>query len=130
MCTLQLVADYDQPTLQQLELVANKIDRLLAQLNLMPKQSRSYKAVASQYVDIDVLLQSLKTRQELRALNELALKQVNVTISLFTQDRQLHQQRNTVSDFLLKYRKKQYSRLFISMIEGEESKNIINNSTL
>lgn len=130
MCTLQLVADYDQSTLQQLELVAKKVDRLYVELSYTPEQQRSYQKVASQYLDIEVSLEALKTRQQLRELNELTLKQVDITISLFRQDRELHKQRNTVSDFLLKRRRKQYNRLFISMIKGEEAKKIINNSTL
>lgn len=130
MCTLQLVADYDQSTLQQLELVAKKVDRLYVELSYTPEQQRTYQKVTSQYLDIEVSLEALKTRQQLRALNELTLKQVDITISLFRQDRELHKQRNTVSDFLLKRRRKQYNRLFISMIKGEEAKKIINNSTL
>ena len=75
-------------------------------------------------MDIDVELQALKTRQELRALNELTLKQVNITISLFKQDREQHKKQDTISNFLLKRHRKQYNRLFLAMIKGEEAKKI------
>ena len=123
-CSLQLISDYDQKTLSQLEITAKKIDRLFIRLSYMPVHQRRFSNAVSSYMDIDVELQALKTRQELRALNELTLKQINIAISLFSQDKEKHKKQNTISDFVLKRHRKQYNRLFIAMIKGEEAKKL------
>ena len=121
-CALQLISDYDQRSLDQMELIAKKVDRLYLQLEYMAANKRDYHRVAASYLDIDVELQALKTRQQLRAINELALTQVEIAISLWKKGRQRHQQINTVTDFFIKRYRKQYNRLYLAMIKGEESK--------
>ena len=121
-CALQLVSDFDQQSLKQMELVAKKVNRLFIKLSYLSPEQRNYHQVKSSYMDVDVELQALKTRQQLRPLNELTLKQLNIIISLWQQGRDRHKSANTVSDFLLKRHQKQYNRMFVAMIKGEESK--------
>lgn len=121
-CTTTLISDYDQNTVEQMELIAKKIDRLYIELGYIPAQERAFDYVESEYLDIEVELQALKTRQQLRPLNELTLKQVDISLSLFLQDRERHKKLDTISDFLIKRYRKQYNRLFIAMIRGEEIK--------
>jgi len=121
-CSIQLVSEQDEVSLLQMEELAQEVDHLFTQLRYMPPEKRSYKSSAQAYLAIEVKLNALKMRQEIRSMNELTLDQVNIAIKLWTQDRKRHQSRDSFSDFMLKRYSSQYKRLFLAMIQGEEVK--------
>ena len=126
-CALNLVSDYDQESLQSMELLAKKVDLFYAKLAMVSPKERGFKRFNQDYVAIDVDLNALLTRQKIRAVNELTTKQVVIAQNLWSQDMQLHKQRDTISDFIVKRHRQQFNRLFLAMIKGEESKPVSNN---
>jgi hypothetical protein len=121
-CAIQLVSARDEVTLQQMETLAQEVDHFFIQLSYIPASVRDYKSSKSRYLDIEVKLNALKMRQEIREMNELTLKQVEIAIELWTKDRKRHQVKENFSDFMVKRYRSQYKRLFLAMIKGEEVK--------
>ena len=121
-CSLQLVSDYDQKSMTMMEGIAKDVDRLYIQLGYEKPLGRNFSIYSAFYEDVEVDLNALKSRQEVRPMNELTLKQVDVALQLWSQDRMAHQRKNTVSDFLVRSHRRQFKRLFHAMIKGESSK--------
>ena len=121
-CSVQLISDYDRQTQQQMSMLAKKIDRLYIELSMKPAEQRQYQSFINKYIDIQVDLRALENRQQVRSMNELTLKQVELTTQLWLEDQSAHQRNNTVSDFIIKRRQSQYRRIFIAMIRGEAAK--------
>ncbi len=121
-CAINQISDYDQKSMDQMESVAMKVDYFFTELSYMPKTQRTYESSKSQYIDIDVELNALKLRQQIRTTNELTLKQVEIAQTLWREDRLSHQKKDTISDFIIKRHRKQFNRVFLAMITGEDSK--------
>ncbi|KGJ87934.1 hypothetical protein [Colwellia psychrerythraea] len=121
-CSLQLLAERDEVSLQQMEELAQEVDHLFTQLLYMPPDRRDYKSNAPKYLSVEVKLNALKMRQESRIMNELTIEQLGIAIGLWAQDRKRHERQNSFSDFMLKRYRSQYKRLFLAMIKGEEAK--------
>jgi hypothetical protein len=121
-CSVQLIAEQDEVSLQQMEMLAQEVDHFFTQLLYLPAEKRLYQSSKQGYLAIEVKLNALKMRQEVRSMNELTLKQVDIAIKLWTQDRTRHQTQDQFSNFLIKRYRSQYKRLFLAMIKGEEVK--------
>lgn len=121
-CSMQIISDYDQASLNKMMQVSSRIDGFYLRLMYQPKEERSYKQFNSQYIDIEVELNALRRMQEYRPMNELTLKQVDIAIDLWLQDKKAHQEKDTVSDFIIKRHREQFTQVFDAMITGELSK--------
>ncbi|WDE10850.1 hypothetical protein [Thalassomonas haliotis] len=121
-CALQLLSDFDEKSLGGMERIGQKVNRFYLGLSYQAKDERLYKASHNLYVNIEADLEALKSRQMIRPVNELTLKQVEIALKLWREDRLHHKAADTLSDFLIKRRKSQYQRLFLAMIKGEEAK--------
>jgi len=121
-CSIQLLAERDEVSLQQMEKLAQDVDLLFTQLLYMPPDRRDYQSNAAKYLSVEVKLNALKMRQESRVMNELTIKQLDIAIDLWAQDRKRHEHQNSFTDFMLKRYRSQYKRLFLAMIKGEEAK--------
>ncbi|PSW07162.1 hypothetical protein [Photobacterium lipolyticum] len=126
-CSVQLIADYDHASLSQMEQLAKKIDRFYIGLSYLPIEQRNYESNIKYYMEIDIDLNALKHRQEVRVMNELTMKQVENVIKLWKQDKMSHKKNTIISDFSIKRHSRQYYRLFLSMIKGEEAKPRVSN---
>lgn len=121
-CSTSLISDQDPKSLNIMEAVAENVDYMYTKMSYMPVNTRNYNKFSNYYLEIEVKLNALKIRQEMRVMNELTLKQVNIVLQLWRQDRIKHQTKDTLSDFLLKRHKKQYQRLFTTLIKAESAK--------
>ena len=121
-CAINQISNYDEQSLNQMQLVAKKVDYFYAQLSYLPKDKRTYQQSAQQYLEVEVDLNALKLRQQVRSTNELTLKQVEIAQTLWSDDRKTHQKKDTISDFIIKRHRQQFQRVFLAMIKGEESK--------
>ena len=121
-CSMKLVADYDQMSVTNLEMINKKIDFMYLKMKTLPENQRTYSHFQQNYVDIDVDIRAYERRQQLREQNEESVKQAAILASLWQQDMQAHKQKNTLSDFMIKRRQAQYQRLLSSMIEAEMAK--------
>ncbi len=125
-CATQLVAPYDQASLKQMEQISTQINRFYLTQSYLDKPQRSFVAAQQHYLDIEVSLHTLKTRQSIRPVNSETLKQSELALTWWQEDRMKHQKKNSLSDFMIKRRMEQYQKLFISMIRGEAAKNMDN----
>ena len=121
-CAINQISDYDAQSMNQMQLVAKKVDYFYAQVSYLPKANRTYQQSAKQYLEIEVDLNALKLRQQVRSTNELTLKQVEIAQTLWHEDRLSHQKKDTISDFIIKRHRQQFNRVFLAMITGEDSK--------
>ncbi len=121
-CSTQLISDQDIKSINMMESVAEEVDYMYTKMSYMTANERHYKNFEDNYLAIEVKLSALKTRQKSRVLNELTLKQVNIVLTLWKQDRIKHKKQDTLSGFLLKRHKKQYQRLFTALIKAESAK--------
>lgn len=121
-CSLQLVSKRDEASLQQMEALSQEVDYFFTRLLYLPAAQRDYARSAQGYMGIEVKLKALHMRQQAREMNELTLKQVNIALELWQQDRKRHQIENTLSDFTIKRYRSQYQRVFLAMIKAEQAK--------
>jgi outer membrane biogenesis lipoprotein LolB len=121
-CSMTFISDYDQATMDEMQLINKKIDRFFLRLSYEDPKERTYRKFKKAYLDIEVELHALKTMQVVRAMNELTVKQVDTALNLWQQERTSHQKNNGISDILIKIHRSQYNRLFMAMIKGEASK--------
>ena len=121
-CTLRLVAPYDLQTVQQAQSIERDIEFLYLSLQAVPENERLYSRFADQYLKIDVNIRGLERRQARREQNQETLKQAQTLVQFWQQDMKTHQQKHTLSDFLIKRRLDQYQRLIDALIRGELAK--------
>lgn len=121
-CSSQLISNRDPLSLNMIEQVAKDVDYMYTKMSYMPSNARNYKKFADYYLDIEVKLNALRNRQEARVMNEPTLKQVDIVLQLWRQERIKHKAQDSLSDFLLKRHKQQYQRLFIALIKAESAK--------
>jgi len=122
-CALQIISPYDQQTLAQMTLIAKKVDRHFLALHYLTVDERDFSYFKNSYLDIAVELQALNNRQQIRSINELTSRQVDIAMTLWQQHTEQHQKANSLSNFLTNRYRKQYNRLFLAMIKGEAVKN-------
>lgn len=121
-CSVQLVAEFDPQTLNQLQQINNQIDRLYLQMSALPATQRQYQQFQPQYLDIDVTIRGFVRLQEWRQMNEETYKQAQILAKLWQQDMQQHRKSGHLSDFLLKRHRAQYQQLINTIAQGELAK--------
>lgn len=121
-CSMMFISDYDQASVDQMQLVNKKIDRFFIELEFAEPENRKYSAFKASYVDISVELNALKTMQAVRPMNDLTVKQVDILLDLWKLERTTHQDKDSISNFLIKRHRSQYNRLLTAMIKGEKAK--------
>ena len=105
----QLIADYDQTTVEQLTHISKKVDTFYLELSYSAPKQREYAKYRDKYLAIEADLRALKRRQEVRAMNKLTLEQVEIALKFWQEDRQNHMKKQTVSNFIIKRRQKPIS---------------------
>ncbi|MCC2521576.1 hypothetical protein [Vibrio coralliilyticus] len=121
-CTLRLVAPYDPQTVQQAQSIERDIEYLYLSMQALPESERLYARFTEQYLKIDVSVRGLERRQARREQNQETLAQAQTLAKFWQQDMKTHQQKQTLSDFLIKRRLDQYKRLIDALIRGELAK--------
>lgn len=121
-CSMQIISEYDQVSMQNMQRIAKLVDEFYARLATQPLQSRPFEASEADYVRIEVELNALKLSQQVRELNDLTIKQVDIVIKLWLQDIEAHKKKDNVSNFIINRHRNQFNRTFLAMIKGEQSK--------
>ncbi|NQZ12672.1 MAG: hypothetical protein HRT35_36435 [Algicola sp.] len=119
---MSFISDYDQASMDEMQLVNKKIDRLFISMTYADPKDRGYEQFKAAYLDIDVELNALRTMQAVRPMNELTVKQVDILLNLWKQERAGHQKSKGMSNFIIKLHRSQYNRLLMAMIKGESAK--------
>ena len=121
-CSLSLIADYDEQTLERLERIERDIEHLYLSMQTLKAHQRQYNRFSGQYLELEINIRSMKRRQARRKNNSETLQQANILVQLWQQDMLNHQKNKTLSDFLVKRRMNQYQRLMNALITGELAK--------
>jgi|SRR5690606_1708408 len=121
-CRVQLVADYNENIHNEIIRVAEEIDLFYTRLLETPVDERVYENFKEDYLLIEVDLRSLLLQNKVRPLNEESVRQTEIAIELWLDDKENHKENNSVSDFIIKQHREQFSRIFTAMAIGESAK--------
>lgn len=119
---LSVISDYDPASLEQMQVISKKIDRMFITLQMSDKKERQFAKYKAMYIDVAVEIYALKSMQMARSSNELTMKQVDTLVKFWQDERKAHQKKDTVPDIIIKLHHSQYNRLMMAMIKGEEAK--------
>lgn len=89
-CLLNVISDYDEESLFQMEQIAENIDRMYIHMSHVDRSERTFINFKDYYINVAAGLNRLKSRQESRPFNELTLKQVDIVINSWNSDIERH----------------------------------------
>ncbi len=119
-CTSSWLASHDSRSEQMMQELAAQVDGFY--LRMQYQKERPFSRFQQQYLDIEVQLSALKLAQQMRANNELTLKQVEAALTLWQKDLQAHKKADSLSDFIVQRRRAGWQRLFLALLTGEQAK--------
>ena len=121
-CRVQYVAAYDETIENEIILISEQIDMFYTVLLETQVEERTYENFKDDYLDIEVGLRSLLMRNKIRPLNEESARQSELALELWLEDKEIHKEEDTVSDFIINQHRTQFQRIFIAMAIGESVK--------
>jgi hypothetical protein len=121
-CRVQYVADYDDNIRNDIISIAEEIDMFYTLLLETTEADRTYESFKEDYLDIEVSLRSLLMQNKIRPLNEESTRQTEIALELWLEDKEVHKEDDTVSDFIINQHRSQFQRIFIAMAIGESVK--------
>ncbi len=121
-CTVHYVADYDASIKDEIVQVAKRVDLFWGALLDTSLVERKYDNYKDQYNLIETDIRGLVTKNAIRPLNKESTKQANIALELWIEDRSIHKDSDTFSDFEAKRHRVQFNRVFIAMAKGEKVK--------
>lgn len=129
-CHIQMVADYDDGIMQQIETTAKEIDRFYLQMlegTTEADGGRAYANFQKQYIDFEVELNSLLMKNKIKPLNESSTRICEITLELWRKYKTEHQKDNTLSNGIIRLNRKTFDDLFFAMQSAEKGKQISTN---
>jgi hypothetical protein len=123
-CSIQLVADYDSATYEEILRVGKKVDLFYGHLLEAPEKDRKYSKYSEKYVEIESDLRALYMRNKSRPLNQESTEISRITLDLWVKYKQAHQNRDAYSSGIAKLDRGRFQRLFGSAADAEAAKKI------
>lgn len=120
--SIQVIARSDNKTIQQVTQVSRQIDLFFTRQLHLPCEQRNYRNAHHSYLDIEQALTALIRHQELRPVNDLSLRQSELALELWQQDRLQHQNNDGMTDLILQRHRAQFKQLLDTLIQGEHTK--------
>lgn len=121
-CQIRLVADYDQPTYEEILKLSKKVDQFYGNLLERAEEQRAYAQYSAQYVDIESDLRALVTRNQSRPLNKESTKISETILELWQKYKAAHQKTNGYKTALADLDRKRFHRLFTAAASAEIAK--------
>jgi len=121
-CQLTLTPDHDAEMTERILDVAGHVDTFWMDLLATPVDARHYAAFSEDYRWIEGVLVNLHLRQQVRPLNDAAVRQAEIALELWQEVREQHQAEDSFSDFEAGMSREQFRRVFVAMARGEESR--------
>ena len=121
-CQIKLVADYDQPTYEEILRLGKKVDQFYGALLERPEGQRAYAQFSPQYVEIESDLRSLVTRNQSRPLNKESTKISETILELWQKYKAAHQKNDGYKTALANLDRKRFTRLFNAAASAEIAK--------
>lgn len=129
-CKVTFIPGYDAKIAEQIENTSKAVDKFyLSMLDTTSaeKEGRTFSKFSEQYVNIEVELNSLLSKNRIRPLNENSTRICEITIQLWMKYKAEHKKDNTLSDGLIKLNQKTFSDLFYAMQVAEKGKEMVTN---
>ena len=123
-CSLKYVADYDSTTLEQTLAAGKKVDLFYGNLlETLPSQ-RPYAKYSTSYVDIEVDLRALVSRNQARALNGESIRIAQIILEKWDKYKDNHKAKGGYPDGIARLDRDRFLRLFRAAADAEEAKKI------
>ncbi len=129
-CRVTLLPSYDAGISEQIENTSKTVDKFyltMLETTSPENEGRAFIKFTREYIDIEVELNSLLTKNKIRPLNENSTRICEITLQLWIKYKEEHKTDNTLSDGLIKLNRKTFSDLFFAMQVAEEGKRIAAN---
>lgn len=123
-CTVKLVSDYDASIKEETLEIAKKVDLFWGKLLDTEVDERKYASFKDQYNEIETDIRGLLMKNKIREQNEISTKQIENLLNLWIDDKKIHKENDTFSDFEAESHREQFVRVFTAIAKGEEAKNI------
>ena len=123
-CKVQLVSNYDAELSNEINATAKKVDNFYLTMQEIPATNRQFSNFSPSYIDIEVDLNSLVTKNRVRPLNTESTRIAEITLQLWEKYKEEHKKDNTLSNGLIKLNKKTFSDMFYAMQVAEEGKKV------
>ena len=127
-CKVQLVSNYNADLSNEINTTAKKVDNFYLTMQEIPADKRQFANFSSSYIDIEVDLNSLVTKNRVRPLNVESTRIAEITLKLWEKYKEEHKMDNTLSNGLIRLNKKTFSDMFYAMQVAEEGKKVPNSS--
>jgi hypothetical protein len=123
-CSIQLVADYDATTYEEILRAGKRVDFFYGNLLEAPEKDRMYSKYSEKYVEIETDLRSLYMRNKSRPLNQESTEISRIILDLWVKYKQAHQNRDAYSSGIAKLDRGRFQRLFGSAANAEAAKKL------
>lgn len=124
-CNFALLPPYNKEISTQIDNTAKAVDRFY--LDMLEKtdaagSGRAYANFADGYIDIEVELNSLYTKNRIRPLNKASTRNCEIALHRWREYKEEHKEKNTISNGLIAYKRQYMSDLFYTIQVSEEFK--------
>lgn len=129
-CKVTLVPPYDAEIATQMDDTAKTVDKFylsMLETTFAANDGRAFTNFSAQYVDVEVELNSLLSKNKIRPLNEHSTRICEIALQLWQKYKEEHKTDNTLTDGLIKLNQMTLADLFLAMQVAERGKNIVNN---
>jgi hypothetical protein len=129
-CRVTFVPEYDAALSADIEETSRQVNWLylmMLETTSPEDDGRAYNLFASQYVDIEVMLNSLLNQNKIKPLNQNSTRIAEITLELWQKYKEEHRNDNTLSNGLIKLNRKTFSDLFYAMQVAEKGKELATN---
>ncbi len=123
-CKVQFISNYNAELSKEINETAKKVDNFYLTMQDVPLADRQYDHFSTGYIDIEVDLNSLVTKNRVRPLNNESTRITEISLQLWEKYKEEHKKDNSLSNGLIKLNRKTFNDLFYSMQVAEEGKRV------
>jgi hypothetical protein len=117
---IQLIADYDEATLEESIRIAKRVDVFYGTLLELEPEGRTYAPFADDWVDVGAEIGSLVHRNASRPLNEESLQISQDILAFWRSYQEKHKEKDAYPD--ARFDRRRFERLFRAAVSAEAAK--------
>jgi len=123
-CTVHYIPDYNASLSNEIVDVAKHVDAFYAHLLDTPDSLRIYEKYSEAYTNIEVDLNSIIMRNQVRPLNKESTQIAKNSLNLWMKYKNEHKKNNGCKDVLINLHREDMAKMFNAMFNSEEAKQI------